>query len=283
MFVAVNRIRCKASVLFRGYKQQMATEDVKYNEAVQTLNEMQCNRMLTSQQKMNGMGLVVMRELLHRINISNDDLNQLKIIHITGTKGKGSTCAFVDNILRKHGVKTGFYSSPHLLEVRERIRVNGRPISTDLFTQYFWEVFDLLKLTEHNYEVKVPSYFYMLTALALYVFKHEHVSATILEVGIGGAYDCTNVVPNPVCCGVASLGLDHTDLLGNTLGEIAWQKGGIFKRGATAFTVPQPDEGMKVLHQRADEVGADLKVAPPLESYPMGKGLPLGLSGDHQM
>uniref|UniRef100_H2YQE8 Folylpolyglutamate synthase n=1 Tax=Ciona savignyi TaxID=51511 RepID=H2YQE8_CIOSA len=262
------------------YHRQRATRDMKYNDAVKVLNELQGYEMLSPQQKKDATGLGIMKDLLRRVKVTNEDLNKMKVIHITGTKGKGSTCAFVENILKQHGVKTGFCSSPHLLEVRERIRVNGRPISTELFAKYFWKVYNLLN--EQKCEIQIPNYYYMLTLLAFYSFKHERVNAAILEVNIGGAYDCTNVITKPVCCGVSTLDIDHTDLLGNTLAEIAWHKGGIFKPGAALFTVPQPDEGMKVLIQRADEAGEHLKVVPQLDLYPIGKEIQLGLAGDHQ-
>ncbi|XP_078486930.1 folylpolyglutamate synthase, mitochondrial-like [Ciona intestinalis] len=285
MLLGLNKLifhRGISTIITRGYQQQMAAIDTKYEEAVQTLNELQCYKMLSAKQKLDGLGLLLMKEFLHRVDVSEEDINDLRVIHVTGTKGKGSTCAFVESILRKHGVRTGFYSSPHLLEVRERIRLNGRPISTELFTKYFWEVHELLKISEDDYEAKIPSYFYMLTILAFYIFKHEKVGAAVIEVGIGGAFDATNVISHPICCGVAALGIDHTDYLGNTIEKIAWQKGGIFKPNTPAFTLPQPTEGMAVLEQRANEFNVDLKIVPNFDSYPKSHDLTLGLSGDHQ-
>ncbi|XP_076807074.1 folylpolyglutamate synthase, mitochondrial-like [Clavelina lepadiformis] len=277
-------VRCMVGRCKLGWRSlhKMAVYDYKYEQAVKELNQLQCNKMLSRQEKLDGLGLTVMRQFLQRVEVSQTDLKKLNVIHVSGTKGKGSTCAFVESILRHHGMRTGFYSSPHLLEVRERIRINGKPISTQLFTKYFWEVYEHLDRTKDSYEVKIPSYFYFLTVMAYYVFKHENITATIMEVGIGGAFDCTNVIENPVVCGVSSLGIDHTTMLGNTLSSIAWQKAGIFKKGVPAFTVPQPKEGMDVLVQRAQELGTKLNVTPDFTDYVCADIPKLGLSGEHQ-
>lgn len=102
-----------------------------------------------------------------------------------------------------------------------------------------------------------PVYFRYLTLLAFHAFLSQRVQTTILEVGVGGAFDSTNIVPTPLATGVTSLGLDHTALLGNTLGEVAWNKAGIYKPGVKAWSVEQKEEGMEVLKRRAGELGAD--------------------------
>ncbi|XP_055352441.1 folylpolyglutamate synthase, mitochondrial-like isoform X3 [Paramacrobiotus metropolitanus] len=203
---------------------------------------------------------------------------KLNVIHISGTKGKGSTCAFTESLLRHLGYKTGFYSSPHLVAVRERIRINGRPISEELFTQYFWEVYGrLIRACQPD---EMPPYFKFLTVMCFYVFLKEKIEVAVMEVGIGGAYDCTNVIRNPVVCGVTSLGYDHMPILGNTLAEIAWHKAGIFKRNCPAVTVTQPPEAMAVLQGRAAEIGAALSVSPDLSAYGCPSGpIHLGIEG----
>lgn len=187
-----------------------------------------------------------------RTGITLEELDSLSVIHVTGTKGKGSTCAFTEAILRQHGFSTGFFSSPHLVSVRERIRLNGEPISQSYFTRSFWNVYRCLE-QKREYESDMPSYFKFLTILMFHVFLEAKVDVAIIEVGIGGELDCTNILRNPVCVGVTSLALDHTSLLGNTLEEIAYQKSGIFKPHAVAFTVPQPESAMRVLQKRAIE------------------------------
>lgn len=181
-----------------------------------------------------------------------EQLDSLSVIHVAGTKGKGSTCAFTEAILRQHGFSTGFFSSPHLVSVRERIRLNGEPISQSHFARSFWNVYRRLE-QKREHESDMPTYFKFLTILMFHVFLEASVDVAIIEVGIGGELDSTNVLRNPVCVGVTSLGLEHTSLLGNTLEEIAHQKSGIFKPHAVAFTVPQPESAMRVLRKRVIE------------------------------
>lgn len=155
-----------------------------------------------------------------------EELDKLAAIHVSGTKGKGSVCAFCDNILQECGYKTGFFSSPHLVEVRERIRINGKTISKEAFAHYFWECWDNLKQSSST---EMPPYFVFFTVLSFNVFLKEKVDVAIVEVGIGGAYDTTNILRSPWACGVTSLGYDHVAVLGGTVESIAWNKAGIFK------------------------------------------------------
>ncbi|NXM66920.1 FOLC protein, partial [Serilophus lunatus] len=174
-------------------------------------------------------------------------------------------------------------SSPHLVQVRERIRINGQPISKDLFNKYFWLVYNRLEETKDPVHASMPAYFRFLTIMAFHVFLQEKVDLAVVEVGIGGAYDCTNIIRTPVVCGVSSLGIDHTSILGDTLEKIAWQKGGIFKPGVPAFTVAQPERPLEVLRERAQELKCPLYLCPELDEFEEGCGaLELGLAGAHQ-
>ena len=145
------------------------------------------------------------------------------------------------------------YTSPHLISVRERIRINSTPISPDLFAKYFFEVWHLLGAESSTR----PSYFRYLTLMSFHVFLQEGVNVAIYETGVGGRYDSTNIVEHPACTGITSLGIDHTYTLGNTIEQIAWQKGGIFKRGSPSFSVHQKHqkEVMSVLNKCAVVVG----------------------------
>ncbi|KAL2333294.1 hypothetical protein Fmac_014507 [Flemingia macrophylla] len=207
-------------------------------------------------------------------------ISNMKIIHVAGTKGKGSTCTFTESILRNCGFRTGLFTSPHLIDIRERFRLDGVEICEEKFLAYFWWCYHRLKeKTDDN--VPMPTFFHFLALLAFKIFAAEQVDVSIMEVGLGGKYDATNVVPAPIVCGITSLGYDHMEILGNTLGEIAGEKAGIFKHRTPAFTVPQPDEAMNVLREKASQLNVPLQVVTPLDPKLL-KGLRLGLEGEHQ-
>lgn len=236
----------------------MATAAVsaEYDRAIRALNDLQTNhallaKVIKDRQKNIHLNLPRTEANLRAAGIRvPEDLDRLKAVHVSGTKGKGSTCAMVESILRQRGLKTGLYTSPHLLSVTERIRIDGRPIAKDKFVRYFWQVYDRVvgaasvgnEDKDDDDEERRPPYFKFLTVLAFHIFLEERVEAAIFEVGIGGRYDCTNVIRNPVVCGITTLDLDHTSLLGGTIAEIAWHKAGIMKPGVATFTdASQPE------------------------------------------
>lgn len=139
-----------------------------------------------------------------------------------------------------------------MVSVTERIRLNGEPISQTKFTNYFWHIYNQIYEKREN-ETDLPAYFKFLTVMSFYVFLQEKVDVAIVEVGIGGQYDPTNIHSKTPTVGITSLGLEHTKLLGDTLEEIAWQKAGIIKPSSYVFTVDQPDECMKVIRLRAEQ------------------------------
>lgn len=193
----------------------------------------------------------------------------------------------IERILRGLGYKTGLFTSPHLIDVRERIRINGEPIDKESFLKTLSWTFDTLKEKATD-DAGMPAYFRFLTLVGLKTFLDQNVDVVILEVGLGGRLDATNCVQNPVVCGVSSLGFDHMDLLGHTLPEIAREKGGIFKTGVPAFSVPQPADALAALHDKAKEVGTEVKIVRPLQEYILPKEygptepLTLGIAGEHQ-
>ncbi|XP_017880747.1 folylpolyglutamate synthase, mitochondrial isoform X2 [Ceratina calcarata] len=243
-----------------------------YKTAVKTLYKLLSNRdYLNSATKDKSQARSPLKFLdtvkyLVRSGVTLERLDSLSVIHVAGTKGKGSTCAYTESILREHNFKTGFFSSPHLVTVRERIRINGRPISESLFAEYFWKVYRKLEDAKEH-ECDMPMYFKFLTILMFNIFLDENVDVAIIEVGIGGLYDSTNVVRNPVCVGITSLALEHTNLLGDTIEDIAYQKSGIFKPGTVAFSVPQSPQAMRVLERRAIELKCKLHVVPRFDEY----------------
>nr|XP_009416176.1 PREDICTED: folylpolyglutamate synthase [Musa acuminata subsp. malaccensis] len=209
-----------------------------------------------------------------------DAIPELKVIHVAGTKGKGSTCTFTESILRCCGFRTGLFTSPHLIDVRERFRLDGVEVSEEKFLEYFWWCWHRLQEKTGD-DVPMPAYFRFLALLAFKIFSAEQVDVAIMEVGLGGKFDATNVVQKPIVCGISSLGYDHMEILGNTLREIAGEKAGIFKKGVPAYTVPQPEEAMHALEDKAFQLGVPLQLASPLDTGLL-KNQHLGLDGEHQ-
>lgn len=157
--------------------------------------------------------------------LGNPDKN-LKIIHIAGTNGKGSVCSYIDDILKKSGYKTGLFTSPHLVTIRERIQVDGELISREDFTQYFNKVYE----TARANNLKLAYFDFFFGAAMLYFDKCK-VDYVVLETGLGGSLDATNAVHNPLCCVITTISLEHTAILGDTIKKIAEQKVGIIKQG----------------------------------------------------
>ena len=175
---------------------------------------------------------------------------------IAGTNGKGSTAATLASILRASGLKTGLYTSPHLVRINERIRVNGKEISDDEFASLHGEVDRVAeKLVERAELPWHPSFFEMMTAIALEHFARERVDLAVLEVGMGGRLDATNVV-EPQVSVITDISLDHQKFLGNTVGEIAREKVGIIRPGGVVVTLPQQPEANDVIGNTILELGA---------------------------
>lgn len=228
------------------------------------------------------------------------DLNRLNLVHVAGTKGKGSTSAFISTILSQytqsepgqsspHLHKVGLYTSPHLRFARERIKIDNAPLSEEQFARYFFEVWDRLNdaakaAGEDPASLSTkPQYFRYLTLMAFHTYLSEGVDAAVIECGIGGEYDCTNVIEQPKVTAITSLGIDHTAMLGTTIEKIAWHKGGIIKSGAKAFTAPQPPSAEQVLAERAAAKDTQLDVVSEHPDLRAGSSqVNLGLAGDFQ-
>ncbi|MET8084850.1 folylpolyglutamate synthase/dihydrofolate synthase family protein [Micromonospora sp. NPDC005237] len=177
-------------------------------------------------------------------------------IHLTGTNGKTSTARMIDSLLRAFGLHTGRYTSPHLETVRERISLDGEPVSEERFAAVYREIKPLAELVDARSDEPL-TYFDMTTALAFATFADAPVDIAVVEVGLGGAEDATNVIQAGVCV-ITPIGLDHTEWLGDTLQDIALAKAGIIHPGATVIAAAQEEEAARPLLDRCAEVGATI-------------------------
>jgi dihydrofolate synthase / folylpolyglutamate synthase len=213
----------------------------------------------------NKFDLAHMRVLLKAMNHPQ---RAFPAVLIAGTNGKGSTAATLASILRASGLKTGLYTSPHLVRINERIRVNGEEISDDDFARLHGEVDGVAdRLVGQGDLPWHPSFFEMMTAIAFAHFARERVETAILEVGMGGRLDATNVV-EPLVSVIADISLDHQKFLGNTVGEIAREKVGIIRPGGVVVTLPQQPEANDVIGNTILDLGARgvsaVQYVPPL-------------------
>lgn len=202
------------------------------------------------------LGLERIHELLERLGRPQD---RLKFVHVAGTNGKGSICAYLASILGAAGHRTGMFTSPYIERFEERIRVDGVMISPD-------ELRDVTLAVREHAEAMAeetgdhPTEFELMTAVALEHFARCGCDIVVLEVGLGGRLDSTNVIDAPEACVIARIGLDHTALLGNTLAAIAGEKAGIVKEGSAVVSWPQEPEAMAVIEHAAAEHGCELRV-----------------------
>jgi dihydrofolate synthase/folylpolyglutamate synthase len=178
---------------------------------------------------------------------------RIAAIHIAGTKGKGSTAAMLDSILRAAGFCTGLFTSPHIEKFEERMRVDGRLITADQLSRLVTRLRDLLR-DEPDSNDRVPTFFEVTTLLAWMMFDELNVRIAVLETGLGGRLDCTNVC-TPLVTIITSIGLDHTQILGDTIAEIAGEKAGILKPGVPVVQGQLPEEADRVVGLRANELG----------------------------
>ncbi len=192
-----------------------------------------------------------MRTLL---SLLGDPHKQLKCVQIAGTKGKGSTCAMLSSMLQACGYTVGLYTSPHLVDLRERITVNGEMIGYPDVT----EIFSLIEAVEDKFGDHLPSYFEILTAAALKYFADQAVDIVILETGLGGRLDSTTVI-TPLACGMAHISIDHTNILGDQLTDIAREKAGIFKKDVPAISVQQDESVKEVLDDIAGKTNTSVQ------------------------
>ena len=175
-------------------------------------------------------------------------------IHLTGTNGKTTTARMIDTLLREFGIRTGRYTSPHLQTMTERIALDGKPVDAERFAATFDELAPYVEIVDGRHAHRM-TFFEVLTAMAFALFADAPIDVGVVEVGLGGRWDATNVLNAPVVV-VTSIGLDHVALLGGTVEAIAGEKAGIIHPGATVVTAGQLEPAAAVLAARADEVGA---------------------------
>lgn len=218
-----------------------------------------------------------MRNLLDRYSTTKGDLKFLRAVHVAGSKGKGSVCAFTEQIFRFKGLKTGMFTSPHLVHPRERIRINGLAVSEEIFAKHVIRLEQDLNLNGDQI-----SFFRFIWIIAVDIFKEAEVDVGIIEVGMGGRFDATNVLDEPTVCGITSLALEHVNILGPSIEEIALHKSGIMKPNVPIFSVKQVvyPETEIVIKNEAELCNAPLKFIS--EHDFIDDNWILGIIGSHQ-
>lgn len=211
------------------------------------------------------LGLDRISAALEKLGNPQDDL---KYIHVAGTNGKGSVCTILDAILREAGYKTGLYTSPHIWEYTERIRICGQDILKEKFAEYVEIITNLgIHLTE----------FEILTIMMFLYFKEQNVDIVILETGLGGRFDATNVIKNNLCSIITHIDLDHTERLGKTKEEIAFEKAGIIKKNCPVIT----SSGYEAIKDKADKEDSLFILTTPFVNPAFVDAL--SLKGNHQV
>jgi dihydrofolate synthase / folylpolyglutamate synthase len=201
------------------------------------------------------------------LNAFGNPERKLRVIHVGGSNGKGSTISFLKNVYREAGYSVGTYISPHLIEINERIEINGRYISTQELEEILQEMILVIERISHLEGVGEPSHFEVLTALSIIFFSRMDVDLAILEVGLGGRLDATNVIPLPLVSVITSISLEHTAILGDTYSDIAREKAGIIKEGCPVLTAVKNPEALKEIRKIALEKGSRLILIDEVYKY----------------
>lgn len=201
------------------------------------------------------------RELLRRLN---DPQEKFRVLHVAGTNGKGSVCSYLERILLEGNKQVGMFTSPHLVRINERFRINGRECANDRFLCGFHKVMDVVREMEKE-NLNHPTFFELLFAMAMVIFQDEGMEYVILETGLGGRLDATNCVKSPLVTVITSIGLDHTAYLGDTILKIAAEKAGIIKPGVPVVCDGAREDALAVIEERAKKLGSPI--------YPLHPGL----------
>ena len=235
-------------------------------------------------------GLDRVSELLRRMGNPQD---KLRYIHVAGTNGKGSTCAMLSAILKAEGYKTGLFISPYITDFRERIQINNEPVSEETLTAAVEKTLPIVNQLRD--EGIIITEFEYVNALEFYIHAEAKCNVVVLEVGMGGLLDCTNVILPPLCSVITAIGLDHTAILGDTVEAIAEQKCGILKKGSIAVTSKQDARAMGVIESTAEKLGIPILKSEDIEVEVKeislkgsrfvynNREITLPLAGDHQI
>ena len=197
-------------------------------------------------------GLERMAAMLDALGNPQDGM---KFVHVAGTNGKGSCAAMTASVLKAAGYKTGLYTSPYLYRFNERMQIGGKEIEDDVLAELVTRVKPIAEAMEDH-----PTVFELMTVTALLWYKEAGCDIVVLEVGLGGRFDATNVIPAPECAVIMNIGLDHTEILGDTLEQIAFEKAGILKPGTEAVLFQQTQSVTEVVQKRCDELGITLHI-----------------------
>lgn len=212
-------------------------------------------------------GLSRIKKFLKSVGNPQD---KIKCFHIAGTNGKGSTAAFLSSALQESGYKTALYTSPHLTDITERVKINGQNVPKTVFDALSKKYITLAE----KYKL---SYFEYLTALAFVYFASQKIDVAALEAGLGGRFDATNAIKKPLASIIVSIGADHKEILGNSISKIAFEKAGIIKKGRPAICGDLPSAALKIIRKKADVcvLGKDFFAveSKPLASFCGGKGV----------
>jgi dihydrofolate synthase/folylpolyglutamate synthase len=230
----------------------------------------------SSQQTFSGeLGLKRTKYFLHLLGRPQE---KLKIIHVAGTSGKGSTCYLISSLLTSHGFKVGFHQSPHLTDVRERFQINNQIISKKEFIFYLNKIIPIINIVGRTFYGPL-TYFEILVGLAYFIFYDKKVDYAVMETGLGGWYDGTNVVSRADKLAVLTkIGLDHTNILGKTLSEIAFQKAMIINKNSQVISINQATAAKKIIEQVAKKKQAKVLFIEKNHHF----NFKLNLIGDYQ-
>lgn len=235
-------------------------------------------------------GLDRILTLLDRMGNPQD---KLKYIHVAGTNGKGSVCAMLSSVLVASGYKTGLFISPYITDFRERIQINNEMISKETLAKAVEETFPMIEKLQS--EGIIITEFEYVNALEFYIHANENCDVVVLETGMGGLLDCTNVIKPPLCSVITTIGLDHTAILGDTIEKIATQKCGIIKSDSLAVTSTQEEKAMNVIEQTAEKLNVPLIKSESIKINVLsetlecsefeynGRKIHINLAGKHQL